>query len=259
MENLLPRFAEIIAAASQTEIQSDPSLGGHLVLDRQDPFCVTYAPFDYVNSRARVVLVGLTPGRQQAVNALLEARRQLVAGHDIDAASKAAKETASFSGPMRQTLVDMLDHVGLNRCLGMKSCQYLFGTHAGLVHYTSALRYPVYLKGANYSGSSKVTTHPMLRRYVSECLAAEVSQLRDAVWIPMGPWSAAALSRLVREGKLDHDKVLDGLPHPSPANAERSAYFLGRKAKAHLSVKTNPDLIDTARAKLISRVASLVC
>jgi hypothetical protein len=259
MENLLPRFAEIIAASSQAEIQSDPSLGSRLVLDRQGSFCVTYAPFDHVNRSARVVLVGITPGRQQAVNALLEARRQLVAGRDVDAASKAAKETASFSGPMRQTLVEMLDHVGLNRCLDVKSCQELFGTHAGLVHYTSALRYPVYLKGANYSGSPKVISHPMLRQYVSEYLAAEARQLPDAVWIPLGPWSAAALLMLASEGKIDQSKILDGLLHPSPANAERSAYFLRRKTKAHLSVKTNPDLIDTARAKLICRVAALGC
>jgi len=34
---------------------------------------VTYAPLEYVNEQARIVLVGITPRRQQAVNALLEA------------------------------------------------------------------------------------------------------------------------------------------------------------------------------------------
>jgi hypothetical protein len=257
MENLLPRFAEIIAASSQAEIQSDPSLGGRLVLDRQDPFCVTYAPFDHVNRSARVVLVGITPGRKQAVNALVEARRQLMAGADIEVASKAAKETASFSGQMRPNLVEMLDYVGLHRWLGIRSSLELFGASAGLVHYTSALRYPVYNQGENYSGSSRITSHPLLRRYVQEFLGGEVRALPDAVWVPLGPWPTAALDLLVREGVLDAARVLDGLPHPSGSNGERIAYFLGSKSRELLSNKTNPDLIDAARAKLMGRMAGL--
>jgi hypothetical protein len=248
MENLLSRFATIIAAASQAEIQSDPSLSGRLVLDRQDPFCVTYAPFDHVNRSARVVLVGITPGRQQAVNALLEARRQLRVGADIGAASKAAKETASFSGKMRPKLVEMLDHIGLDRWLGIRSSQELFGASAGLVHYTSALRYPVYSQGENYSGSSRITSHPLLRRYVREFLGGEVRALPDAVWIPLGPWPTAALGVLIREGLL---------AHPSGSNGERIAYFLGRKSRELLSVKTNPVQIDAAREKLLGRMTSL--
>jgi hypothetical protein len=258
MESLLSRFAETIVAATSTDITSDPSLGGRLVLDRSEPFTVTYAPFDYINTNARVVLVGITPGKQQAVNALLEALRQLVAGRDVDAAARSAKQAASFSGPMRKTLVDLLDHVGLNRLLRLTSCAELFARDADLVHYTSALRYPVYVNGSNYSGDAKMTAHPVLRRYVATCLRAEARAIRDAIWIPLGPWPAAALSMLVRDGELDAARVLDGLPHPSPANAERSAYFLGRKPREDLSVKTNPAIIDAARERLIVWVADLL-
>lgn len=257
MDNLLPRFAELIAASSHAEIQSDPSLGGRLVLNREDPFSVTYAPFDHVNRNARVVLVGITPGRSQAINALEAARLKLVAGGDIDAASKTAKETASFSGPMRPNLVNMLDHIGLHRWLGIRSSMDLFSANAGLVHYTSALRYPVYNKGENYSGSSRITAHPLLRRCVRDYLGSEADALPNAVWVPLGPWPAMALDLLVREGRLDPAKVLDGLPHPSGANAERISYFLGRKPRDLLSNKTNPDQIDAARARLMSRIAGL--
>jgi hypothetical protein len=37
--------------------------------------------------------------------------------------------------------------------------------------------------------------------------------------------------QLVRKGVLDAARVPNGLPHPSDANAERIAYFLGRKAR----------------------------
>jgi len=154
--------------------------------------------------------LGITPGRQQAVDALVEARRQLVAGADIKAASKAAKETASFSGQMRPNLVEMLDYIGLQRWLGIGSSLELFGASAGLVHYTSALRYPVYNQGENYSGSSRITSHPLLRRYVRESLGGEVRALSDAVWVPLGPWPAAALDLLVREGVLDAASLANG-------------------------------------------------
>jgi hypothetical protein len=48
--------------------------------------------------------------------------------------------------------------------------------------------------------------------------------------------------------------VLNGLPHPSGANAERIAYFLGKKAKESLSVKTNPATLDSAKCKLIFKM-----
>lgn len=35
------------------------------------------------------------------------------------------------------------------------------------------------------------------------------------------------------------------------------AYFLGRKARASLSVKTNPDRIDAARERLQRQISSL--
>jgi len=51
--------------------------------------------------------------------------------------------------------------------------------------------------------------------------------------------------------------VLMGLPHPSGANAERIAYFLGRKERALLSAKTAPENIEAARARLSEQIAAL--
>jgi hypothetical protein len=257
MDTLLARFAPIIAATSSTDITTDPTLGGRLVLDAAGPLSVTYAPFDHVNPDARVVLVGITPGRQQAVQALLEARRHLMSGRALEDVAKAAKETASFAGPMRTSLVDMLDHIGLQRWLGIGSTAELFGRRADLVHYTSALRYPVYLNGDNYSGSPNMIRQPLLRRSIETYLAAEVRALPRAVWIPLGPAPASALALLAAEGHLDPRQILDGLPHPSGANGERIAYFLGRKSRDTLSAKTNAEKLDTARERLCGLVARL--
>jgi hypothetical protein len=89
------------------------------------------------------------------------------------------------------------------------------------------------------------------------CLADEARCLSKAVWLPLGPQPTRALDYLCGRGLLDRRQVLDGLPHPSGANAERIAYFTGRKARQALSSKTNPETLDAALKKLRRQVANL--
>jgi hypothetical protein len=234
------------------------SLPNELLLASEGTLQTFYAPFDYINTQARVTLCGITPGYQQAINALHEARRQLQAGASSDVAKRRAKETASFSGPLRSNLIAMLDHIGLHQLLELDSCARLFDTHQHLVHYTSALRYPVFVEGRNYSGSPAVLSRPSLRQQVDTHLAEEVRTLdAHCVYVPLGPKVAEVFGRLQNKGLLKPEQILAGLPHPSGANAERIRYFLGNKARAQLSTKTNADVLDEARAQLQNKVARL--
>jgi hypothetical protein len=92
---------------------------------------------------------------------------------------------------------------------------------------------------------------------VETFLAEEARDLSGALWLPLGPKPTAALNHLVARGVLPAYRVLQGMPHPSPANNERIQYFLGRKEKAALSVKTRADLIDAARSALLTQVSKL--
>jgi hypothetical protein len=274
--NLLAQFAPLLTSVTEAEIRTDSTLSGRLTLSHDGALTINWTPFDHINTSARIVLVGITPGRQQAVNALAEARRQLLKGADLAMTAAAAKSTASFSGAMRGNLVSQLDHVGINRFLGIQTCASLFGVDysatiwmrsfqpdcraavdANLVHYTSALRHPVFVGGENYSGQPSMTKHRLLRDYLRRHLGAEARALPGALWIPLGPRPAEALLSLAEADELERNRILDGLQHPSGANAERIAYFLGRKAKAALSVKTNPLTIDVARESLLRRLATL--
>ena len=76
---------------------------------------------------------------------------------------------ASFKG-MRRDLAQWLDDLGLAAVLGLRSCSELFeDSHRALLHTTSAVRYPVFVRGrdgslTNYSGSSpEFVAHPWLR------------------------------------------------------------------------------------------------
>lgn len=251
-------FRAVIAAASEAEIHGDVTLGSKLTLAKEDRIEVSYAPFEHVVPTAQVVIVGITPGAQQAGNALAEARRQILVGADDATALKAAKVHGSFSGPIRESLVQMLDHVGLHERLGIPSCDSLWSTHAHLAHFTSALRYPVFRDGKNFNGNP-VARHPaVLRDCVETYLAEEVRALPKALWVPCGGKAAAGVQWLVRKGVLDPDRICLGLLHPSPSNVERVQYFLGTgRDRSSLSNKTNPDLIDRAKAGLVARIARL--
>lgn len=220
-------------------------------------YCVYYAPFDHLNAAARVVLVGITPGKTQASNALAEAARLLQAGASAEDAVKGAKRLAAFSGPMRNNLVAMLDHVGLNNRLGLGSCDALFGSGSELVQTTSVLPFPVFANGENYSGAPHPLAVGVLERQVHEHFVPLARQLSRAVFVPLGPVPTKVLETLAAQGHLDAHRILVGLPHPSGANGERIAYFLGRKGRGDLSAKTDPAKIDRAREVATRQVAAL--
>ncbi|WP_159351043.1 hypothetical protein [Roseomonas harenae] len=252
--NLVTRFAPAITAH-----RGGPFLAGDtrsaLSLHDDGRLSVVWAPFDHIAAEARLVVVGITPGAQQAENAFQAFRAALQAGMSPAEASRQAKLTGAFSGPMREQLIAMLDHVGAHRLLGVESCAGLFAPGRGLVHLTSALRHPVFVDGANYNGTPDMLRTPALRRMVETHLAEEARALSHALWLPLGPKPAAALQHLARLGLLHPERILGGLPHPSGANRERVNFFLGRKARETLSAKTRPDVIDAARERLCAQIA----
>jgi hypothetical protein len=77
-----------------------------------------------------------------------------------------------------------------------------------------------------------MTAIPVLRELLCRCLGEEVAALPHAAWVPLGPKATEGLIWLVQRGLLPSEQVLVGLPYPSGANAERIAYFLGRKAQS---------------------------
>lgn len=231
------------------------NLPDFLKLREKGDLAVYYAPFEYVNTSAKVVICGITPGAYQAEIALNRLAEELVNGASVQDALRAAKSVASFSGSMRNSLIQMLDCVGLNEKLGIESCRDLFENRSDLVHFTSALRNPVFFRGGNYSGNPLMLSDSLLLSQIEEYLVEEISMLdSDVFYIPLGPKPAEALLHLARKGLLDESRILDGIPHPSGANAERIAYFCGDKEKSSLSSRTNADRIDSYKKILREKI-----
>ena len=241
-------------------ISSTPSVdldNRAITLDQDGGLRVAYAPFDHIARDAKVVIVGITPGRVQATNALTAARRALRTGKSVPEALAEAKLTGSFSGPLRANLVAMLDAIGVAEHLGVGTTAELFRPGSQDVHFTSALRYPVFVGGQNYNGTPDMLRTPLLRRMVETHLAEEARMLPDALWLPLGPRPEAALRHLSEQGLLDRKRIVGGLPHPSGANAERIAVFLGRKSPDLASRQTNAAKLLNAFKTLSAQIAAL--
>lgn len=211
---------------------------------------VIYAPLDFVNTRASIVLAGLTPSWKQACAAFAAhaAQRQGGAGPAAgeeapsdaagdearnEAAGLEVQRRAAFAGTMRQNLITMLDELGIHSHLGIASTASLFAEHAAALHATSVLRYPVFKAGKNYSGQHpKPLAHPFLRAMLERVCAAELAQVEAALIVPLGKAAEECLEHLSALGKLRADRVLRGFPHPSAANVHRKVEF--ERARADL-------------------------
>lgn len=211
----------------------------NLLLWGEGPLNIYYAPWDWVNVEAKVMLVGITPGAHQAAEALAEARRCLDSGCSYEEALRSADAVGSFSGPMRANLVSMLDGIGISEALEIDSSARFFDTHHSLAANVSAIDYPVFVNDENYRGvGPRLTQHPVLRALVRACLGARTAMAPDALVVPLGTAATEAVAYLVDCDLLDPERCLVGFPHPSGANGWRRRQYAGRRAELAATVAT---------------------
>lgn len=169
--------------------------------------------FDYVNPEARVVIVGITPGKSQ-----LEKSRENLSKKEI-------KRINAFAGNMRLNLIAMLDHVGINRLLGIESCKSLWEADFDKVEMTSLLKEATFYKGKMFKDTKLISKSPKLQEmlkngFVKDC----ISYTKAKLFVALGPNVLDVLNDL-KEGGVINVPII-AIPHPSGANAGRVAAFL---------------------------------
>jgi len=236
---LFSRYALYIAALpSRDSLTKDDLLVSTFLLHKENGLEIYYAPFDYVNENAKIVLIGITPGWTQMEIGYRFAKQGLQQGMSPSEVCAYAKRHASFAGSMRKNLINMLDGLELSKALGIASSALLFSGHRDLLHTTSAIRYPVFVDRQNYTGHKpKLLKTPVLRRYVKEVLAAELRLISGALIIPLGKSVAAALRMLIDDGLLDSRRCLLEFPHPSGANGHRAKQYASMRSDFKRTVK----------------------
>jgi hypothetical protein len=223
---------ELVAALAEPNPMSP-----ELLLWQEGPLNVFYAPWDWVNTAAKVMLVGITPGAFQATQALREAQRCLREGLTNEETLRFTNAVGSFSGPMRANLVTMLDGVGLDAALGIDSTARLFDTDHHLAAKASAISYPLFVNAQNYGGGNpSLIRHPVLRSLVTASLGPRVAMGPAALVVPLGKAAQDAVTLLIADGLLDQGRCLMGFPHPSGANGWRVRQYMARRKTLHEEV-----------------------
>ncbi|MEG0180275.1 MAG: hypothetical protein RR657_00180 [Peptostreptococcaceae bacterium] len=227
MKKTLYDYKEIIKKLPlKDKYTKEEILTENLLIDKKDNIEVYYAPHnEFLNPKAKIFIVGITPGFQQMNSAISTARKELEISDNIEEIQYKCKVAARFSGGLRKNIINMLDEIKLNNALCVNSCSELFDNKDYLLHTVSLIPYPVFVKKQNYTGHTpKLIKSEFLMKYIYDNFINELKQLEnheDILLIPLGKAVEEVLDKLKEEGYISGNQVLTGFPHPSGANVNR--------------------------------------
>lgn len=200
------------------------------LIDKDGNIEIYYAPHnEYINPKAEIFIIGITPGFAQMSTAIAAARKGIENGEKIEEIQYKCKVAGRFSGTIRKNIISMLDNLELNRILNIKSCRELFEDKDYLLHTVSLIPYSVFVKKANYTGHTpKLLKSEFLMKYVYENFIDELKSLDNAeniMLIPLGKAVEEVLCKLAEDNIIKKSQILKGFPHPSGANVNRIIQF----------------------------------
>ena len=227
MNKTLHEYEEVIKQLPiKDKYEKNELLIDDLLIEKSGNIEIYYAPHnDYLNSKAKIFIVGITPGFQQMSTAISTARKELELETNIEEIQYKCKVAGRFSGSLRKNIISMLDYIKLNEALSINSCTDLFEDKDYLLHTVSLVPYPVFVKKQNYSGHTpKLLKSEFLMKYVYDNFIKElnnIENLKDILIIPLGRAVEEVLYKLSEEGIICEKQILKGFPHPSGANVNR--------------------------------------
>ena len=181
---------------------------------------IYFAPFDYINSKAKIVIVGITPGLQQ----MTQSFQVIKDGKSL----KEVKDLSSFKGSMRTTLIKYMDELKINKILKIKSCESLFNLDSKYLHTTSLVKYPVFDKGKNYSGVN-ILKKKILLDFIEDNFLKELEIHQKNIIVPLGNTVSSTINYLNTKHQLNLRCFLKGFPHPSGLNVRKNIQFKENK------------------------------
>ncbi|MBC6696311.1 hypothetical protein H9L25_05960 [Terrisporobacter mayombei] len=206
------------------------------LVDEKDNIEIYYAPHnEYINHKAKIFIIGITPGFQQMSTAISTARKGFEVGDDIETIQYKCKVLGRFSGSLRKNIISMLDGIELNKALDIESCNELFSDKDYLLHTVSLIPYSVFVKKQNYTGHTpKLIKSEFLMKYVYENFINELRQLEnhdEVILIPLGRAVEEILLKLAEGNVINENQILKNFPHPSGANVNRLVQFEENKSE----------------------------
>ena len=231
MKKTLYDYKEVIKELQlKNKYTKEELLINKFLIDKENNIEIYYAPHnEYLNPKAKIFIIGITPGFQQMSTAIATARKELEVSDNIEEIQYKCKVAARFSGSLRKNIISMLDGIELNNIFNLQSCSQLFDEDDYLLHTISLIPYPVFVKGQNYTGyTPKLIKSKFLMKYIYDNFINEFKKLEkpgEILLIPLGKAVEEVLINLKDNGIIKEEQILIGFPHPSGANVNRVAQF----------------------------------
>lgn len=185
---------------------------------------------EYMNPKAKVFIVGITPGFQQMNKSIVAARKCIEANIEIKEIAYICKREARFEGSLRKNIIAMLNELELPQKFQIEDANVLFNERDEFLHTTSMIPFAAFVKGKNYSGHQpNLLKSDLLMKYVEAYFYPQVEMLKDALIIPLGKSVEEVLIGLIDKGLIKEEQCLLGFPHPSGANVHRYEQFARNK------------------------------
>ncbi|MCW5640960.1 MAG: hypothetical protein KIT63_02545 [Rhodoferax sp.] len=201
-----------------------------------------FAPFSYVNTDAKLVIVGITPGPRQLELAIAAVQRFRT--QPSESVLQEIKRLASFgSSSMRPNLLKMLAHFDVRKRLKVGTEEDLWDSARRLLHMTSVVSHATFELKADgtekpFNGKFvEVLRSPLLRECFESNFVLVVENMNPgAVWIGLGPTPKAALDWCVAKGLLRLEQV-GAFSHPSGSGGSQVRYYLRQMSRSEFKEK----------------------
>ena len=183
------------------------------LIEKENNIEIYYAPHnEYFNQKAKIFIVGITPGFQQMSTAISTARKELEFTDDINEVQYRCKVAARFSGSLRKNIINMLNDIKLNEALHIESVSEIFEEKDYLLHTVSLIPYPVFVKKENYTGHTpKLIKSEFLMKYIYENFVDEFKKIenyKEVLLIPLGRAVEEVLLKLKDDGIIGENQIL---------------------------------------------------
>lgn len=197
------------------------------------------AGFDHPNPEAEVVIVGITPGKNQLENGY-ESR-------DVISASKEEslerKKKYAFKG-LRDNIDQMLDSIGVYRILNIEKCNTIWDKDFEKVDFTSLIKEAAYEyvggRKEAFNDADKIAKSEKLRERFYNGFVKDCEQYFNAkMFIACGHKVYRILCDLKEKGIISVPVI--AIAHPSNNNRIRVLFYQGKEEDSLIDCKNDAE------------------
>jgi hypothetical protein len=206
------------------------------LLGEEKGFTIYYVPFEHINVKARLVLVGITPGPTQRDCSRATAQRLLATPAPNSQILKEILRQCAFTD-MRERIDRMLDHFGIPRCLGIDCASRFWSSCFDQFFPTSIIPNAAFKNGLYFNGPfNAILEIAPLRHQFEDVFIPSIRRLnKQALYLGLGPVVDKALRLCASRNIIEERQIIGYLPHASPSSGSQFAYFMREKELGDLN------------------------